>query len=122
MLTVPLRPVSVNAAHGMGRFREAALAKKWVQTVHVLALEKHLPRPIRSKVRVSIRSSRVNRRYVMDPDNLAWMEKRSIDGLRAAGVLVDDTPAHMVSGERISGWGPWQLQDVVELIVEEVTS
>ena len=86
---VPSSPNYLRGKHWRVRHRETKL---WRDEVFYAVKQAALiPAPYpKAKVEIERRS-----RGVLDPDNLYGCVKPVIDGLRYAGVLVDDSPAHI---------------------------
>jgi Holliday junction resolvase RusA-like endonuclease len=86
---VPSSPNMLRSKHWRVRYRETKLWREEIGYA-VLQIKPSLAPIPKAKVAIERRS-----KGIMDTDNLYGCVKPVIDGLRHAGVLVDDSPDHI---------------------------
>jgi hypothetical protein len=84
-------PKTPNGSHGHWR-SAAGERKKWRTAVYMTAFFKRPPEPLKKAILTCIRFSSVE----PDQDNLAASFKGCIDGLKDAGIIVDDKSSCVV--------------------------
>ena len=115
--TIPRPPVSTNRAVKMHWAVRAKLAKGFKADAQILARAAALPRPFTRPVRITVTGFYPKRYIQADHDNMSLMRKWIIDGIVAAGCVLDDNPEHVVPGEPRTAQG---LRREVLVEVEEV--
>lgn len=88
-------------------------AKHWKQLVMLKCRETHVARCQRVRVSLVVLRPRLG---VADPDNDACRTKHLIDGLVAAGVVPDDTYAHVELGPVSEERGAKGVRLIVEML------
>ena len=91
----PGRPWTVNNERKLHPLVRAALVRTWRAAFAGLARAEHLPRL--GPVRVTVTPHLADRRGRQDVGGCMPAAKAAIDGIVDAGVLPDDTPAHVVA-------------------------
>lgn len=111
--------LSVNEVLGMHHFQRIAYKKAWheVMTSALLVITGG-PRHWSSFERYRLTAHRQSMRQC-DNDALNGHFKYAIDGLRYAGLLVDDDPNHMVSMNSTQSIGPYRVVLRMEVVGEE---
>jgi crossover junction endodeoxyribonuclease RusA len=109
------RPISLNAERTKPWQVRAASTKEWRTAFFWLAKQAHIPalERIKVEVRVSLRGR------LQDPVNCYPSVKAAIDGLVLAGVIPDDTPAHVHS---VTFHAPIRGDDCLRLVVRSLDS
>ena len=115
--TISRAPVSTNRAVKMHWAVRAKLAKGFKADAQMLAREARLPRPFAHPIRVTVTGVYTKGITQADHDNMSLMRKWIIDGIVAAGCVLDDNPEHVVPGEPRTAQG---LRREVLVEVEEV--
>lgn len=93
-VTYAARPWSVNAAHNMHHQERSRHAKEWRGAFTILAWEAKIPHL--DQVAVTVQST-FKGRQSRDVASEVLAAKAAIDGIVDAGVLLDDTPEHLIS-------------------------
>jgi hypothetical protein len=87
------RPVTLNAERRMHHFERAKIVKEWRNAFAWLAKLNHVPRHDRV---VIIAQPHLKGGRMQDCDACHPSVKAAIDGLVDAGVLIDDSPPHVL--------------------------
>lgn len=88
--------LSANDLYALHHFERIAYRKTWHEAIyHAVLLATGGPRHLKAFTQFRLRAERVARRG-LDLDALNGCFKYAIDGLRYAGVIVNDSPAHML--------------------------
>jgi hypothetical protein len=74
----------------MHKYERAQKVARWRKAFHALALEQNMP--LLENIHVYITPFHKDRRWVADVGNVYPSFKAALDGLRDAGVMVDDNP------------------------------
>ncbi len=109
------RPWTANSERRWHHHQRAAAVRRWRSAFALLAREAHLPRL--DSIEVTVVPYLARRRGLQDVAGCFPSAKAGIDGLVDAGVIVDDTPDHLVSltfKTPIIGKG-----DALELVIAE---
>lgn len=98
-MTVPVRPVSLNAERAGNRFARAASTadvRSWAKVCAREAMGPVHRMPLFDRVAIEIQPWAINRRYRQDIGACMPTAKAAIDGLVDAGVIQDDDDTHLV--------------------------
>lgn len=92
IIEIPRIPCSPNEILGYHWRHRARNNRLWQDEIHAATFRSKPARPYaRARVHIDRRSP-----GELDPDNLTGAVKPILDALRYAGILLDDTPKHLV--------------------------
>lgn len=113
------RPLTANAAHRLHHIAATRARGEWRDAVTVLARQARIPRL--SAIRVVAQARYETRKSISDCDAISPTVKGALDGLVAAGVIVDDRLPYVL---RVTYEAPLVgtgLADALLLTIEEAS-
>lgn len=112
------RLLSLNDLYALSHFQRVGYRKAWHEVMHNAVLEiTGGPVHLHQFKKFHIQAHRSSVQYC-DLDALSSYFKYAIDGLRYAGVIIDDNPSHMVSIASTQEKGPYLVRIRVETVDE----
>lgn len=112
------RLLSLNDLYALSHFQRVGYRKAWHEVMHDAVLEiTGGPRHLHQFKQFHIQAHRSSAQYC-DLDALNSYFKYAIDGLRYAGVIIDDNPNYMVSIASTQEKGPYLVRIRVETVDE----